>query len=232
MSADDSAVIVVPWRPGDDERNKAQQYVMRHYQRTGMPIVFADSGHDHFNRAASRNVGAFASGDWLVAAFVDADCIMPIEHLEAAMEVANEQDRVVIPHDEYLPLSPEGSKFALMEPVVAKWRPDWLQQPVIKRRRPSGVIVFPRSAWDIVGGYDSRLSGWGFEDAAMLRALDELAGGYARLQGRLFHFWHPPNHGAWLQEDKDLFNRYKAAEGNPVAMEALLNERLIGTLAT
>lgn len=131
---------------------------------------------------------------------------------------------MVLPHDHFWPLSQQGTVEAMAEPNIAAWDESWAVDGT-HRKRPSGVIVFPRRVWDDVQGYDERFEGWGFEDTAMLWAVDALSTGWVRLVGKLWHLWHQPSTGTWLPEDKALFERYKLARGDYAAMRALLLER-------
>jgi hypothetical protein len=218
-------VICVPWRGGSPFREEAFEYVISHYAPLGYPIVTGDYPTAQFNRAGSRNLAALAAGDWDVAVMLDADCVIDIATLDANITRALARQRVVLPHDHFYGLTPAGSHAALREPNVRAWRRDWLPQPVWDRQRPSGVVIFPRAVWDLVGGYDELFTGWGFEDAAMLIALDALAGGYDREQGELWHFWHPEVRGLPEVDQAERFARYKFWRGNADVIRALLAER-------
>lgn len=218
--------LITPWRPHHPDRELGLRFVIDHYAPTNYLHLLADDNRtEQFSRTAARNAGALMAGDWDVAVFIDADCVVPIEVLEHGIEFAHREGRVVLPHDRFEPLSRAGSILAMCEPNLSRWDERWIAQPYVERSRPSGVVVFPRRAWDTVGGYDERFRGWGFEDTAMLWSLDALAGGFHRLTGRMWHIWHPSEQAAWLPSDKDLFERYKKARDDPHAMRALLLER-------
>ena len=218
------SVILTPWRPGSADREEALNYVLKHYAPSGIQHVLGDGDTPTFSRTAARNRAAEKAGDWDAAAFVDADCIIPIETLEMALELAYRRNQVILPHDHYWPLSRLGTVEAMLEPNVAKWDVSWCEDSQ-HRKRPSGVIVFPRRVWDDVQGYDERFEGWGFEDNAMLWAIDALSTGWLRLAGKLWHLWHPSAKATWLPSDKALFERYKGARGDYAKMRALLLER-------
>ena len=216
-------ILLTPWRGGDRHREMNRVAVEQHYAKSGMRHLFVDSSTIRFSRTAARNEAARRT-TWDVAAFIDADCIVPIETLEAAMDQAFRTGKVILPHDRFWPLNEAGTLRALAEPNIAKWDPEWTGDPII-RKRPSGVIVVPWMAWAAFGGYDERLSGWGFEDTAFLWTAEDLGSGWERMPGPLWHLWHPSASGTWLPEDKALFERYKAAHGDYLAMLALLHER-------
>jgi hypothetical protein len=218
------AVILIPWRPGNPDRERNLAYVVNHYERSGIAVTLGDADTLAFSRTASRNKAAQDAGAWDVAAMIDADCIIPIETLELALELAYQRNQVVLPHDHYWPLSHAGTLLAMLEPNVAKWDGSWCEDQN-HRKRPSGVVVYPRRVWDEIEGYDERFTGWGFEDNAMLWALDAVSTGWLRVTGKLWHLWHPSARLTYNATDKALFERYKQARGSYSAMRALLAER-------
>ena len=52
------------------------------------------------------------------------------------------------------------------------------------------VMMFPREALDVLGGFDERFKGWGGEDVALLRALDTLYGKHKTTNNDVLHLWH------------------------------------------
>ena len=223
--------IAIPWRDtGDPHRREALAYVLAHYARLGSAafptsVTLGDTQSRRFSRTGARNAAAEGAGDWDVLVMADADCVVQGEVLEHAVELAHRTRKVILPHDRFMELTQEGTQLALAEYEIARWQHDWCQLAEYERKRPSGVIVFPRKAWELVGGYDERFKGWGFEDTAMLWNIEDLAYGWERLSGRIWHLWHPPASTTWLKSDKQLFERYKLAHGDPVKMYALLLER-------
>lgn len=106
-------------------------------------------------------------------------------------------------------------------------------------RSKGGVLVIPRSAWDTVGGMDTRYRGWGSEDTAIVRALQTLVGPGER-RGVQWHMWHPATYRPgrrsklWVGQTEEhiaareaLNVRYQDAMGQPEDMRALLSERFV-----
>jgi len=97
------------------------------------------------------------------------------------------------------------------------------------------AIVLPKEAFERVGGLDGRMSGWGFDDVAVMRALDTLYGKHKTLKGDILHLWHPivyarKNVKMWPGQENPLMSqklaeRYYGATGNPAVMQQLLDER-------
>jgi hypothetical protein len=94
----------------------------------------------------------------------------------------------------------------------------------------SGIVVVPREAFYLVGGYDERYEGWGADDIAFGLSLETLYGPHLRYPGEAIHLWHPRG----IQErglhangndGRNLTRRYIRAAGNRVKMRALIVEK-------
>src|SRR5690606_4174279 len=92
---------------------------------------------------------------------------------------------------------------------------------------PCGILVVHRRVFVEVGGWDAGFDGgWGFEDVAFARALRTLSD-TARLDGRLWHLWHPTAKEKQAAISYRTPNRarrdlYHQATGNPEKMRRLL----------
>lgn len=94
----------------------------------------------------------------------------------------------------------------------------------------SGVVVFPRAAYELIGGSETRHTGWGSDDTCLAIMLDTLWQPVVRLPGCVWHHYHPrpldhsygqPNNGVQYA----LTERYKDAAGDPDRVRALIAER-------
>lgn len=96
------------------------------------------------------------------------------------------------------------------------------------------AAIFPREAYDIIGGCDERFRGWGGEDVALLRALDTLWGRHKTTNNSIYHLWHSfigndyktrrwegQDHGNANQE---LANAYNRATNHPQKMRDLIKK--------
>lgn len=105
----------------------------------------------------------------------------------------------------------------------------------------AGIQIFPREAFDAVGGWDERFRGWGGEDHAAMRAMDTLWWWHKVTPTQFLHIWHPmlsptgaKNFVAWSERiwdnqasvnaNKVLCARYYAANGDPKKMRRLQDE--------
>ncbi|WP_421760476.1 glycosyltransferase [Devosia sp.] len=104
--------------------------------------------------------------------------------------------------------------------ALGRLRPRWGQ---------GGLVIFTRSRWDRIGGYESRFTGWGNEDndfAERMRfgGAKTYWGNRSRLE--LFHIWHAPSvHATGVvslrnqnqklaKDDKSVFRRLAFRHSN------------------
>lgn len=214
-------LALVPWRGGDPHRERSWAVTRRSWERHGFRIVTGDTPGP-FSRAGARNAAAIAAGPWAVAVFVDADTIVhDAGAVREAIALATETGGVVVPHDRYVGLTAQGTRL-----VQNGKRAGWAMVGRRKDNSPLGVLVVARPAWETLGGFDERFTGWGGEDGAFLRAARTLVD-VRRLPGEIVHLWHPiaSDKAAKIKRPQELALRYGRAEGDPVAMLALIAER-------
>ncbi|MET7795659.1 galactosyltransferase-related protein [Streptomyces decoyicus] len=184
-------------------------------------VILADSGHQPFNRAASRNHGARLAGN-RVAVICDADTIPEAQPLRDAIRHAASDGLLHLPYTRYRALSHTGTTAAIRGTRLAGCHAELeLEGP------QGGVLVMRADAWQAAGGMDERFTGWGFEDAAFHAAVRTVHGDVIRHQGVIHHLWHPsdidfstPAYAA----NRALCQRYEDAYGDPQAMCALQTE--------
>lgn len=219
--------IVVPWRAGDPDRERAWEWCRAYWSQFGWPVIEVEHpGPEPFNRSWCINEGARRAGDFDVLVIVDADafCEDPAQVL-AGVESCRQTGKLTIPHSIGADLSAASTQ------NLIEGRKGWDAQPT-QRRDPctSRVWMMRHDLFSQIGGFDTRFKGWGHEDiaawsaAAILRGVDQLP-------GTTWHLWHTPSLGAarntpnWMHGRK-LSERYSAAlRDGWIAMERLLNER-------
>jgi hypothetical protein len=221
-----NVTVAIPWRGGQKWREARFIRVGTH-MRELLPDAkhqFADSGHQPFSRAGSRNlaVALATHSDADVVVICDADTLVEAEPLHEAIAAAH--DGVLhLPYIRYRSLTPDGTNAHLVGTPALECDADhdhnWAT---------GGVIVITPDAWAVAGGMDERFVGWGFEDVAFRQAADTLLGPTVKHPGTITHLWHPvetalgtPQHIA----NAALCERYNAAAGQPEAMRALIAER-------
>ena len=207
--------VAMPWR-ATPSRIPPYRRVKQFWADMGLPVIPADSDTNKpFNRAQARN-RAVASAPPGIVIVADADTIPAPQALKEAL--ATVQDEVVWP-------------FTWCRRIPGDWTGDLESAPDLDadaedligmgQHAVGGVLVMRTSTWWRLGGMDERFTGWGGEDTAFACAANTLTG-TRRIPGVLTtfdHFMdgevraHPPA-GAW--------NPYRAADGIPAAMEALI----------
>lgn len=218
-------VVLVPRRP-EPWRDRLWEYARAgldasfHWAR----VVEGLSVDGPFNRSRALNEAAEGS-DWDVAVILDADTV-PTYHpnVGEAVDLALKTGKLVLPQDTFRSLSRAGTKAVLaaecaIEDAEKRW-----DYPNPK----SSCIVVSRQTWELVGGFDERFEGWGFEDAAFFRACRALAG-VERLPGLCYHLWHPRSEEknpsrAEYQRNQALAALYKDARHDAEVMRAILAE--------
>lgn len=211
------ASVVIPWRSnGQPERERNFQITREWFEP--FSVVSADSEHERFNRADSRNAGVRACMDSDVVVVCDADFLPPMEAVLAACEGALADGKLHQPFDEALYLT---------EAETASYLADGSLPGRSGADLTGGCFVMTPEAWFAAGGMDPRFEGWGGEDDAFRIAAETLLGPRVHHPGVMPHLWHPfagrfgsDEHGANLA----LLKRYVQASGNPVKMFCLINE--------
>ncbi len=226
--------VLVPYKPDGGRREQTWGWLQERWEAlypaweivTGEPSdPCPDPGR--FNRPQAINAAAArASGDVFVVN--DCDTGFTSTFLDAAVGAVADGVPWVMPQT-YLKLTEE-----ITDEVLAG-RPDVHDLPTGPVEwqgdtSVAGLLVLPREAFELVGGFDERHHGGGWDDISFFAAVDTLWGSYERLPGFCHHLWHPQPHEhsfgqATNAEQQALFYRYDAARGNPDAMRALIGER-------
>lgn len=217
---------VIPWRGGHLDRERHHDTVRAHLQQM-LPDAWhidADSGHQPFSRAGSRNRGVHLAQDVGadVVVLCDADTLPEPDPLIAAIEGASRDGHLHLPYARFRGFSPEGTA-AYLAGIPAgecdvEQETDW---------STGGVLVATPAAWWGAGGMDERFVAYGYEDEAFKAAADTLLGPTMRHPGTIWHLWHVQQMGVGSPKhtaNGRLAARYAAAESNPKAMRALVAE--------
>jgi hypothetical protein len=216
---------VIPWRGGQPDRERHHQTVRAHL-RDLLPDAWhidADSGHQPFSRAGSRNHGVRLAQDVgaEVVVLCDADTLPEREPLLAAIDGAHD-GRLHLPYTRYRSLTRRG--------LAQYRRGDPLMDCEVDHDHgwaTGGVLVIQPEAWWRAGGMDEAMVGWGFEDSAFRVAVDALLGPTVRHDGVIHHLWHKPDWNIGsprYNANAARMQRYVAAEGDPAAVRAIVSE--------
>jgi N-terminal domain of galactosyltransferase len=189
MDADVS--VVIAYRDmGDEHRRRSFRYVLDWYRPLGWELVVAGGELDEtFTRASAINT-AVREAHGRVIVQIDPDSLVPTARLHEAVALAAKCDGLVIPHDRYLYLD-----LPTTEDILGHRRTPFQVGPGnCETHGPEGsgnVVVFSRSTWATVGGFDERFGIWGGDDAAFAYAAAALCIPTRRLAGDMVHLWHP-----------------------------------------
>lgn len=201
------AVLLIPRRGQQEDYDRAWSLASAYYATSGYEMFVADSPGERFCLPAARNAASRLAGDWDVAAFINADCLVPIASLKRGFAHAVESGRLTIPWDRYYSMTQAGHEAGadLAVPIddpdlearwcAGSWGPEVFPAPFYA---PGGDVIVPRVVWDRLGSaWDERFLGVQPEDAAMLIA----AGSFDRLSGPAYHFWHPSGGAPYVEAD-------------------------------
>lgn len=208
---------VIPYRPAVG-RVDAYEFVREHLEANVDEVVIADDGGDPFSRGCSINDGvARASGDLLVVC--DADLVLPVDQLDLGVITVAARSGMCLPFDRYHYLTGAATLevMAGVQPTPDTPRQFAMDSSV------GGVCVIDRKTFNLVGGFDPSLRGWGGEDYAFWAAVDTLAEVH-RVPGVLYHLWHPTD-PVRPAENIEVMKSYMAARGDEVRMRELIGDR-------
>lgn len=219
-----NVTITYPFRPRCEWRAKTFPLVQRAYSDIlpSVKQITVDTAHQVFNRAAARNECVKRAGDGVVV-IADADIIPNREALLSAIAAAR-AGGFHLGYDYYRALMREST-----ERLLARGG-DPSKLPVSHDSTDStaGIIVIRTDEWWRAGGMDERFYGWGWEDSAFACQVRTFLGPLTWHKGTVHHLWHPSEvrvKSESYQKNKQLYEKYAAAEGNPPAMAAIFAER-------
>jgi hypothetical protein len=219
------AVILVPRREDNGYRDKVWAWVKAWWQReVKLSIVEGHHTEGLFNRSAALNAAYAKSPPCDVYLIIDADVICDPEQVAEAIELAHKEQRIYLAFSRRHNLNPRGTE-KVMGGEQGSWRA-WIGKTY--NDMASSAIAIPRATWDLLGGFDEKFEGWGFEDSAFALAYETLTGHtIQKVPGELWHLWHPtapegkrgtPSY----QANRARMEAYRAALGNKEATRGLL----------
>ena len=173
------AVVCVPWRGGDPVREYLWDKVRTRLDTLPWPWFAGDSDPTlPFNRSAARNAAVDAAGPADVYLFVDADTFIPEDQMAEAIYRSYAGDSATLTQTRFLSMDPETGQ-------------------TVERAATGGAnfiicgnIAIAAGAFERLGGWDERLSSWGWEDGALCRLAIHLAD-LSLVEGTVVSFEHP-----------------------------------------
>jgi hypothetical protein len=218
-------VILVPRRADYGDRDELWDWCREWWtENLDLPIFEGHHLDGLFNRSMAVNTAARMAEDWDVAVIIDADVIIDPDRVREAIKLAASSGQMVLPYQIRRDLSNPGSAL-----VREGGKPNPLHVNRRYRGLVSSVVVVPRRLWDQVGGFDEHFRGWGAEDDAFAAACRTFGGDIQRLDGDVWHLFHPTipgqgKHSPSYAANAARWHRYKRATGNKAAILALARE--------
>lgn len=222
-------VLAIPFRDDAEyTRSPAFQVVRDQVSKLTdfWKVITVDSGHEPFNRAATRNMAvrqAEAAGADVVV-LCDADSIPQRDPLRQAIIDASTDGLIHYPFNEVWEMVPKAIHLIRVGRNLNQ-----LRNRAYNRYGPSqgGCWVVSPATWWSAGGQEERFSGWGCEDRAMIAAANTLVGRSVQHEGVLMCLYHhrPPIAHQWIPQDVQLLTRYESSIDDPEMMKEILNER-------
>lgn len=212
--------VLVPFGSSCEWRIRAWGWVRDRYRRLhpDWEVVVGGCDDEWSKGGAVEAAYQRANGDALVLA--DADSFIDAAVLVESVELLADHQWVV-PHTRVRRLTRKATRAVL---DGAKPHPHQLARSAYVGVVGGGITVLRRSAYETVGGIDPRFEGWGGEDISFGWALETLVGEPRRLDGDLYHLWHP--HAAPRRRgtpaSEALAGAYRDARGDLAAMGALV----------
>lgn len=184
--------VFIPWRPDHGYRDRIWQHLQSHYwaKLNGFRVVIGESPAGPFNRSAALNNAARAV-DWDVAVIADNDSWVPAHQLHQAIDAAVSTDRLTAAFTQVMELSQPCTTAILDHGLdLTTFGIDRIRtEPLCTQ---SSMLVVTKPVWDTIGGFDPAFQGYGGEDNAFWHAAHILCGKPNRVDGFVFHLWHPP----------------------------------------
>lgn len=185
--------MIIIWRDsGCEYRSKHFNFIKNYYQDY-FNIIVADSGHEEFNRADSRNIGVEKSTSD-VSIIMDADAFISIDQIIDAYKIAKEKDVLVRPFSRAVYLSESATKRFYDSPntfIDNDGDYTYMSPDQLSVDNFGGAFIIKKKLWEQVGGMDKNFIGWGGEDNAFLDSCHQKLGPSIKIAGNVYSLYHP-----------------------------------------
>lgn len=214
-----SVAAIIPFRDNAN-REASLHRVTAHLEEFCDEVIVCDDGGSPFSRGASINAGAEkATAETFI--ICDADVLVPHRQIQQALALGYDEG-MVLPFSEYRYLNKQHTVAVQRgaEPTLGMLPKFTVSNSV------GGCMVIDSFAFWAVGGFDPRFRGWGSEDRAFHAAVDTLVGSVLRIDGPMFHLWHPLDK-VRPPENKKLEAMFEDARGDIPRMRRLIADRKV-----
>lgn len=209
-------------------RMRNWQVARQRWERLLPDVEIFEGHHDEpgpFSLAKASNRAAAVAGDWDMAVYVGADFMVGGEdQIRRAIATSQVSGMLTLAHGTVVMTNEESAEAVRQG---AEPSPDMGDTHV---NSFTGVLTVPRSLWDLVQGFDERFVGWGWDDQAFWASCWAMAGGFKRVDGFLYHLWHPRvrtdnEENPYYRENEVLGRRYLDARRSKPNMVRIIRER-------
>lgn len=217
--------ILVPFKSfGDPDRDANWQWIRTRLESLHPDWqICAGESDQPFNRGQAINDAASkAEGD--IYFISDADCFVYPEQAIEAVRLASEAPGAVIAATRWVALERAFSwqvRTGHYDVRFASDPPAWCD--VVGT--VSGCLAVSREGFEKVGGFPKEFYDWGGEDNAFWYLTETFLATGRRLEGDMFHLWHPTardENSDWFRINMARQEQYGEANLNPEAMRRLL----------
>ena len=169
--------ILVPRRDDGGWRDKLWAHCRAVWEREFPDWPIREGHHEAhegaFNRSQALNRAAAAAGDWDVALIIDSDTISEPQAIRRAVGHALDSGALAVGHRARLMLT----RHATRQLLAGRQAPArGVNVAKVWQDSVSCAVAVSHATWDLVGGFDERFVGWGFEDTAFYLASETLTG--------------------------------------------------------
>lgn len=225
-------VILVARRPDGGRRDQLWAYCESRWRELlGWPIIVGEHTADEgpFSYSTAINRAARDARPFDVAIVIGADWTFhDPEVIATAASSTRAHGKLVFAHTGTVVLTEQATDWLIRQPAGLPLDGVAIDGTVHPNTY-SGILAVTGEMWGMVGGFDERFVGWGWEDHAFWSACCALGGGFERVKGRIYHLWHPTDRAEredspYHPANQVLGERYLAAKWNRPAMLGILGE--------
>lgn len=223
--------VLIPWRSDNGSRQEVFDWIISRYEAffgDQAQLCIADSGHEPFNRAASRNM-AFEEAEHRLVLIADADTTPQRYFTYVFEDITPESLSYVYPYRTYYAIKSTPTNELLQHPPDVHIPPPDVTEIEFRMESWAGSICMPSKAFEYINGYDEGFTGWGYEDTAFRESCKRLLTGLQRPSGHVVHLWHPNGkEQTWdqpeIKKNERRFMDYQKA-GSSELMKDLVESR-------
>lgn len=224
--------VIIPFESNNDvHRLRALQYIIDWWKDNFDFEIIIGRSDPYTKGSALHNGVNQTNAECLILS--DADSfITPIENITKAVNFISSKPRWSVPYNRVYRFTEEESEkwYSVSKSLVPdlKTKHNLTDHPYYPALG-GGIVILHRELWDVVGGIDSRFSGWGGEDRSFGYALSTMHSHAVQMEGRLLHMWHPdqgPSQPMSIKTES-LYKRYRDAYRKPTKMKVLVDENIL-----